>query len=118
MPLAVKTSLIPATANSPLDARTVVAALADLVNIENPYVGLEVYVAETGKKYRVTTLSSRTIGTQTVYAVGEYAVLPDMTDLERVTALENAVNGFEESAMAILGEEETETETTTETEAT
>ena len=111
MALAVKTSLIPSTAQSPLDSRTVVAALADLVNIENPYVGLEVYVAETGKKYRVTTLSSRTIGTQTVYSVGKYAALPDMTDLERVTALENAVNGFEESAMALLGED-TETEAT------
>ena len=118
MPLAVKTSLIPATANSPLDARTVVAALADLVNIENPYVGLEIYVAETGKKYRVTTLSSRTIGAQTVYSVGEYTELPDMTDLEsvtsmdeRVTALEAAMGTFEEAAMALLGED-TETEAT------
>lgn len=38
--------------------------------------------------------------------------MPGMADFAelsgKLTALENAVNGFEESAMAILGEEETE----------
>ena len=63
MSIAVAQSLIPTVAQAPLDARTVVAALADIANIENPYVGLEVWVTATGKKYRIKTLTSTTVGT-------------------------------------------------------
>ena len=90
MPIAVAQSLIPSTAQAPLDARTVVATLADIANVDNPYVGLEIYVTATGKKYRVATLTETTIGTRTVYTVGTYEAIPDAAD---VAAMETAISG-------------------------
>ena len=86
MPIAVAQSLIPTTAQAPLDARTVVAALADIANIDNPYVGLEIYVTATGKKYRVKTLAETAIGSRTVYSVGTYEEIPDQADLDTKAA--------------------------------
>ena len=81
MPIAVAQSLVPTTAQAPLDARTVVAAVADIANIENPYVGLEVFVTATGKKYRIKTLTSTTVGTKTVYVVAaDYLMLNSLED--------------------------------------
>ena len=102
MPIAVAQSLVPTTAQAPLDARTVVAALADIANIENPYIGLEVFVTATGKKYRIKTLTSTTVGTKTVYVVGTYEAVPDAGDLE---TLSSAVGSFESAAEAVIGEE-------------
>ena len=105
MPIAVAQSLIPTTAQAPLDARTVVAALTDVSSINNPYVGLEFYCTATAKKYRVLTLSSTTVGTRTVYVVGTYEALPDASDLSTVNS---AIGDFETLAAAIIGEEEPE----------
>ena len=91
MPIAVAQSLIPSTAQAPLDARTVVATLADIANVDNPYVGLEIYVTATGKKYRVKTLTETMIGTRTVYTVGTYEAVPDAADM---AAAEEAAEGF------------------------
>ncbi len=110
MPIAVAQSLIPTAAQAPLDARTVVASLADIANIENPYIGLEIYVTAAGKKYRVKTLTETAVGTRTVYTVGTYEAVPDQSDLsdlsDRVSSLESALGSFESQARAILGEEE------------
>ncbi len=115
MPIAVAQSLIPTAAQAPLDARTVVASLADIANIENPYIGLEIYVTAAGKKYRVKTLAETAVGTRTVYTVGTYEAVPDQSDLsglsdlsDRVSSLESALGSFESQARAILGEEESE----------
>ena len=66
MPLQVAQSLIPGTTNTPLDARTVVSTLADILTIELPYVGMRVYCTATGKEYRITALKSKTIGALSV----------------------------------------------------
>lgn len=105
MPIAVAQSLIPTTAQAPLDARTVIAALTDVSSINNPFVGLEFYCTATAKKYRVLTLTSTTVGTRTVYVVGTYEALPDASDLSTLTS---AIGTFESQAEAIIGEEETE----------
>ena len=62
MPLQVAQSLIPGTTNTPLDARSVVSTLADILTIELPYVGMRVYCIATGKEYRILTLKAKTIG--------------------------------------------------------
>ena len=102
MSIAVAQSLIPTAAQVPLDARTVVAALADIANIENPYVGLEVWVTATGKKYRIKTLTETNVGTRTVYTVGTYEAIPDAGDL---ADLSSAIGTFETAAEAVIGEE-------------
>ena len=66
MPIAITSSLSPTAANTPLDARSVVAALTDIPSIEMPFVGLIFYCLATQKHYKVTSLKSRTIGAMTV----------------------------------------------------
>ena len=55
-------SLIPSTANTPLDARSVVAKEEDILNISLPYVGMLVFCAENDKYYKITKLGSKSIG--------------------------------------------------------
>ena len=43
-------------ANTPLDIRTVVETEADILSIPMPYVGMVVYVKDTGKRFEVLTL--------------------------------------------------------------
>ena len=81
MPTAVAQSLIPSAAQAPLDSRMIVDALADIPDVENPYIGLEIYCVATGKKYRVKTLSLVAVGTRAVYVVDTYEVIPDAADL-------------------------------------
>ena len=54
-------SMIPSKANTPLDARYRVATEADILNIELPFVGLLVYVIETGKFYTVTAVKEKAL---------------------------------------------------------
>lgn len=70
-------SVIPSTVDTPLDARSRVAAEADIINIEAPAVGQMIYCTETGKFYIVKTLTSKTIGAIVVQnaAVGTYEEL-------------------------------------------
>lgn len=49
-------SLITSKPNAPLDVRTEVATLADVVNISNPSESLVFKVLETGKYYKVDSL--------------------------------------------------------------
>ena len=76
MPIQVAHPLIPATVNTPLDARTVVSTLADILTIELPYVGMRVYCIATGKEYRILTLKAKAIGPLTVQdaAVDTYEI--------------------------------------------
>lgn len=54
-------SVVPTTADTPLDARTRIQKLADFAEIEMPFVGMEVYCLETSRKYRVLTLKNKNI---------------------------------------------------------
>ena len=52
----------PSVANIPLDIRTRVATEADIAEIPFPYIGMVIYVEDTGKRYEVLTLKDKRIG--------------------------------------------------------
>lgn len=52
----------PTTTDTPTDARTRVQTFADIENIENPYVGMDVYVIDEATKYTIHKLKSKFIG--------------------------------------------------------
>ena len=58
----VRGCLVPSLKNKPLDGRQDVPTLADIANIENPYVNFIFPVAETGKWYKVTSLKTKVQG--------------------------------------------------------
>jgi len=59
-------ALRPGLVDTPLDARSRVATLADAADIANPALGGVFYCVETGKHYRITGLKAKTIGALTV----------------------------------------------------
>lgn len=77
-------SLIPGTTDTPLDVRTRIAVLADTANIENPFVGMEFFCVATGKKYRVLTLKSKTIGALEVpnAQIDSYELVPGKAEVD------------------------------------
>ena len=54
--------IFPTSTNTPGDIRCRVETEADIYTIPNPYVGMEVYVLDTGKKFEVLTLKSKISG--------------------------------------------------------
>ena len=58
----VRGCLVPSLKNKPLDGRQDVPTLADIVNIDNPYVNFIFPVAETGKWYKVISLRTKVVG--------------------------------------------------------
>ena len=70
-------SVIPSKVNTPLDARSRVATVADILNIEVPAIGQLVYCLENGKFYVITALQPKLVGTAPVadMAVAEYTEL-------------------------------------------
>lgn len=81
-------SIIPAYTDMPLDARARVATESDILNIENPYIGLIVYVIDTGLSFIVTALKEKTIGEVTVpnAAVNTYKQLTSSEGAPQSTA--------------------------------
>lgn len=63
MPIVTSNSLIPNLAGVPLDARTVCANASALSSIENPYVGMRIWLQSEGKEVIVKSLSGSSIGT-------------------------------------------------------
>ena len=55
-------SFIPKAANTPLDIRTVVETEADILSIPVPYIGMIVYVKDTGKRFEILTLKDKKSG--------------------------------------------------------
>lgn len=85
MAIAANDSLIVNKEGAPIDARTVAPTLEALAEIENPYVGLRVFVSETGKEYRVTKIEDVAVGAFAKKQIKTYEALPDlsgMADLE------------------------------------
>ena len=70
-------ALRPGTTNTPLDQRSRVSTLAELMTIALPYVGLIVYCEEDHRYYRITGLKSAQIGSLSVAdaAVASYEPL-------------------------------------------
>ena len=54
--------LAPESADTPLDIRTRVETEADILSIPKPYIGMVVYVKDTGKRYEVLTLKDKRQG--------------------------------------------------------
>ena len=48
--------LAPESSDTPLDIRTRVETEADIMNIPKPYIGMVVYVKDTGKRFEILTL--------------------------------------------------------------
>lgn len=59
-------SLRPKIANTPLDIRSVVETEADILSIPVPYIGMVVYVKDTGKRFEVLTLKDKKVGMKIV----------------------------------------------------
>ena len=74
--------LQPGTVDTPLDARSRVAALGDIANIPVPYIGMSFYVKATGKLYVVKSLKSKQIGpvVSENAAIGEYEEIGSGSD--------------------------------------
>ena len=62
----IKGSLKLTVANTPLDIRTVVETEADILSIPMPYIGMVVYVKDTGKRFEVLTLKDKKVGMKIV----------------------------------------------------
>ena len=98
MAISTKGNMLPATVDTPLDARSRVATLADVANIQNPELGGIFYCVETGKHYKITALTSKTVGALEVEnaAVGSYEELVSFQIPEEylsvVTLAENLVD--------------------------
>ena len=77
MATSTKGNMLPNAVNTPLDARSRVATLADVANMQNPALGGIFYCVETGKHYKITELTSKTVGALEVEnaAVGSYEEL-------------------------------------------
>lgn len=97
MAIAANDSLIVNKEGAPIDARTVAPTLAALTEIENPYVGLHIFVTATGKEYRVTEIEDVAVGAFTKKQIKTYEALPDADDL---TQVEDAVAAALEAALA------------------
>lgn len=88
-------SVIPSTVDTPLDARSRVAAESDILTIANPAVGQLVYCTGTGKFYVVKTLTSKTIGALVVQnaAVGTYEEFsPELSETAKTELLDELEN--------------------------
>lgn len=55
-------AVMPSTVNTPTDARTRVQTFADIAFIDNPFVGMEVWVMDEAKEYRIKKLVPKVIG--------------------------------------------------------
>ena len=55
-------AILPSTPDTPTDARCRVQTFEDIQNVENPYVGMKVYVVDSGKEYVVRKLMDKEIG--------------------------------------------------------
>jgi hypothetical protein len=83
-------SLIPSGKNEPLDARTRIANIAEIENIEVPYVGMIIYVEDEKVYYKVSSLKNKQVGPVEVQnaSVDQYELLisPELATKEYVSA--------------------------------
>lgn len=62
----------PTTKDTPIDIRSRVATEADIQDIPNPYIGMLIYVLDTGKRFEVLSLKEVTSGMTKVSKVDQY----------------------------------------------
>ena len=88
----------PNSADTPLDIRTRVETEADILSIPRPYVGMVVYVKDTGKRYEILTLKNAQSGLSVVEnaAVDTYKELSlSYDDSELKTLINNKADRSE-----------------------
>lgn len=59
-------AVLPSTPDTPTDARCRVQTFEDIQNVENPYVGMKIYVVDDEKEYVVRKLADKQIGGITI----------------------------------------------------
>ena len=111
MAIAANDSLIVNKEGAPIDARTVAPTLEALAEIENPYVGLRVFVTETGREYRVTEIEDVAVGAFTKKRIKTYEALPDAAALEDTFAV---IQNLTENHSLEIGFDNAPLETTSE----
>lgn len=111
MAIAANDSLIVNKEGAPIDARTVAPTLEALAEIENPYVGLRVFVTGAGKEYRVTKIEDVAVGAFTKKRIKTYEALPDAAALEDTFAV---IQNLTENHSLEIGFENAPLETTSE----
>ena len=62
----------PTTKDTPIDVRSRVATESDIQDIPNPYVGMLVYVLDSGKRFEVLSLKEVTSGLSKISKVDQY----------------------------------------------
>lgn len=74
----------PTSADTPLDIRTRVETEADIMSIPRPYVGMVVYVKDTGKRFEIISLKDIKSGMTTIKdgAVDEYREIVSSNEIE------------------------------------
>lgn len=74
----------PTTQDTPIDMRTRVETRDDIYKIENPYVGMQVYVKDEGRRYTVRSLADGNVGGMAVSGalVGEIVDSSDEISLQ------------------------------------
>lgn len=58
--------LVPESADTPLDIRIRVETEADILSIPKPYIGMVIYVKDTGKRFEVLTLKDKRSGLKVI----------------------------------------------------
>ena len=74
----------PTASDTPLDVRTRVETEADIMSIPRPYIGMVVYVKDTGKRFEVISLKDVKSGMTTIKdgAVKEYREITSANEIE------------------------------------
>lgn len=90
--------IVPSVVDTPLDVRTRINTLDDIFSIPVPYVGMLVYVKDTGKRYEVLTLKDKKVG----FKVTKNA----MVDTYREVILSGEVPDIDLSEYAKIEDEE------------
>ena len=125
----------PNTTNTPIDVRTRVATEIDILSIPNPYIGMIVYVEDTGKRFEILTLKAKQVGMMstpdaavdtyqelqfggaevdfTGLATEEYVdnaigeiVIPDVSNFATEEYVDNAIDGIVIPSVSGLASEE------------
>ena len=80
--------LMPEATDTPLDIRTRVETEADILSIPKPYIGMVVYVKDTGKRFEVLTLKDKRSGLKVIKngAVNTYRELTVDQDLSHLAS--------------------------------
>lgn len=91
-------SFAPSIANVPLDVRERVETEADIMDIPKPWLGMIVYVKDTGKRYEITGLKDIKVGFSTVKdgAVDTYKLIDSITS-EQLSAIQTDVSNLEDA---------------------